>query len=81
MEMILHILMINIKDLKVVEIIRGIQKKVFMLIPYISFFHGQLSFFDTAGKNAQCRRMPKHFLEVACMTGNPCCGKKINIFI
>lgn len=78
MELILHILMLNIKEMKFIEVLRGMQKKIFLMIPYISFFHGQLSFFETAGHNAQCRRAPPQFLDIACMLQSKCCGKEKN---
>lgn len=74
MELILHILMLNISDMKFMELLRATQKKIFLMIPYISFFHGQISFFETAGQNAQCRRSPQQFLDIACMVHSKCCG-------
>lgn len=54
-----------------------LQKGIFRLIPYVSLFHGQLSFFNIAVQNARCRRLPNRLHEVVCLARNsdPCCGK------
>lgn len=58
-----------------------LQKGIFRLIPYVSLFHGQLSFFNIAVQNARCRRLPNRLHEVVCFARqDPCCGKIIIIF-
>ncbi|XP_011251490.2 retinal-specific ATP-binding cassette transporter [Camponotus floridanus] len=52
-----------------------IQKGIFRLIPYISLFHGELSFFNIAAQNARCRRLPNMFQNIICLIpGDVCCG-------
>ncbi|KAM0731026.1 Phospholipid-transporting ATPase ABCA3 [Formica fusca] len=52
-----------------------IQKSIFHLIPYISLFHGQLSFFNIAVQNARCRRLPNRLQDIVCLIpGDFCCG-------
>ena len=58
-----------------VHILQLIEMRVFMLLPSISFFNGQISFFAIANKNAHCRKMPQYLLDLACETRNPCCSK------
>ncbi|XP_050474315.1 phospholipid-transporting ATPase ABCA1-like [Bombus huntii] len=57
------------------KILYSIQKEIFYLIPHISLFNGQLSFFIAALQNARCRRLPNRLQEVVCM-GIPdiCCA-------
>lgn len=57
------------------KILHSIQKGTFRLIPHVSLFHGQLSFFDIALQNARCRRLPNRLQEVVCLgTEDICCG-------
>ncbi|XP_012054736.1 PREDICTED: ATP-binding cassette sub-family A member 1 [Atta cephalotes] len=51
-----------------------LQKRIFRLIPYVSLFHGQLSFFNIAVQNARCRRLPNILHGVVCLAKDPCCG-------
>lgn len=52
------------------------QKVIFRLIPYISLFHGELSFFNIAVQNARCRRLPNILQDIVCLVrGDFCCGK------
>ncbi|KAI4504278.1 hypothetical protein M0802_000749 [Mischocyttarus mexicanus] len=53
-------------------------KRLFRLIPYVSFFHGEFSFFTVAITNAKCRRFPSKILKQLCDQGhssidNDCC--------
>ena len=41
---------------------RKVQKKIFRLIPHISFFHGQVSFLITGLENAHCRYLSRHHI-------------------
>ncbi|XP_011644080.1 retinal-specific ATP-binding cassette transporter-like [Pogonomyrmex barbatus] len=52
-----------------------LQKRLFRLIPYVSLFHGQFSFFKIAVQNARCRRLPNKLQEVVCFAKikDPCC--------
>ncbi|XP_033219403.1 phospholipid-transporting ATPase ABCA1-like isoform X2 [Belonocnema kinseyi] len=61
-------------QLRLSEILRVVEKRVFMLMPFVSFFYGQVSFFTTAEKNAKCRRMPTYFLELDCKNLKACCA-------
>lgn len=63
-------------DLKKAMDQRVIEKKFFMLIPSVSFFYGQHSFFETAKKNADCRKIPKYYSDIVCRSSNKhdCCG-------
>ncbi|KAK9310741.1 hypothetical protein QLX08_000052 [Tetragonisca angustula] len=57
------------------KILHSIQKGTFRLIPHVSLFHGQLSFFNVALQNARCRRLPNRLQEVVCLgTEDICCG-------
>ncbi|XP_039306572.1 retinal-specific phospholipid-transporting ATPase ABCA4 [Solenopsis invicta] len=52
-----------------------LQKRIFRLIPYVSLFHGQISFLNIAVQNARCRRLPNTLHAVVCFAANdPCCG-------
>ncbi|XP_018365508.1 PREDICTED: retinal-specific ATP-binding cassette transporter-like [Trachymyrmex cornetzi] len=51
-----------------------LQKRIFRLIPYVSLFHGQLSFFNIAVQNARCRRLPNILQDVVCIAKDTCCG-------
>ncbi|XP_014231053.1 ATP-binding cassette sub-family A member 3-like isoform X1 [Trichogramma pretiosum] len=74
LELIMHVIALTLSRVKTVKILRAIQKGVFLLVPYLSFFHGQVSFFTTATKNARCRRLPNMLHAVACLTKDVCCG-------
>ncbi|XP_029158875.1 LOW QUALITY PROTEIN: retinal-specific ATP-binding cassette transporter-like [Nylanderia fulva] len=51
------------------------QKAIFRLIPYISLFHGEFSFFIIAVQNARCRRLPNSLQDIVCLIpGDVCCG-------
>ena len=71
----MHVIALTLSDLKSVKILRGIQKGFFLFIPYLSFFHGKVSFFTTATQNARCRRLPNLLHSVSCLTKDVCCGK------
>lgn len=45
------------KNNQMFNIFRNIQKGLFLLVPYVSFFHGQVSFFNNAKINSDCRKM------------------------
>ncbi|XP_012538072.1 phospholipid-transporting ATPase ABCA1 [Monomorium pharaonis] len=52
-----------------------LQKRIFRLLPYVSLFHGQYSFFNIAVQNARCRRLPNRLHAVVCFAArDPCCG-------
>ncbi|XP_033219462.1 retinal-specific phospholipid-transporting ATPase ABCA4-like isoform X2 [Belonocnema kinseyi] len=65
---------IAVGDKSIAEILSVIEKRIFMLLPSVSFFYGQVSFFVTANKNAHCRKMPEYLLKLACEEMNPCCS-------
>ncbi|XP_035743056.1 phospholipid-transporting ATPase ABCA1-like [Vespa mandarinia] len=71
---LLHKVIQSFENLKVLH---SFQKRLFRFIPYVSFFHGQLSFFTVAVTNAKCRRFPSKILQTLCDTGsvylNQCC--------
>ncbi|XP_008203624.1 retinal-specific phospholipid-transporting ATPase ABCA4-like [Nasonia vitripennis] len=75
LETIMYTVNITLGYYKAVEIIRPIQKGIFLLVPYVSFFHSQISFYTTALTNARCKRMPNEFYDVACKSrvGDICC--------
>lgn len=54
----------------------SIQKIVFRLIPHITFFHAQVEFYDTALKNARCRRIPNKLQHILPLILDPCASKK-----
>lgn len=57
------------------KILYSIQKNLFRLIPHVSLFHGQLSFFNIAIQNARCRRLPNRLQDVVCLAlSDVCCG-------
>ncbi|XP_011693141.1 PREDICTED: uncharacterized protein LOC105453123, partial [Wasmannia auropunctata] len=43
-----------------------LQNRIFPLIPYVSLFHGQLSFFKISLRNARCRRLLNNHLDIIC---------------
>lgn len=70
---LLHEVINNFDNLK---ILYSIQKNLFRLIPHVSLFHGQLSFFNIAIQNARCRRLPNRLQDVVCLAlSDICCGK------
>lgn len=73
LELIMHVIALTLSHLKTVRVLRTIQKKIFLLIPYLSFFHGEVSFFTTATQNARCRRLPNVLHDVACLMKDTCC--------
>ncbi|XP_011496889.1 PREDICTED: ATP-binding cassette sub-family A member 1-like [Ceratosolen solmsi marchali] len=73
LELIMHVIALSLSHLKTARVLRSIQKKLFLLIPYLSFFHGELSFFTTATQNARCRRLPNVLHDVACLMKDTCC--------
>ncbi|KAF7399046.1 hypothetical protein HZH66_006943 [Vespula vulgaris] len=70
---LLHVVIQSFQNLKVLH---SFQKQLFRFIPYVSFFHGQLSFFTVAVTNAKCRRFPSKILNALCDMGymDPCCS-------
>ncbi|XP_043500226.1 ATP-binding cassette sub-family A member 7-like [Polistes fuscatus] len=58
------------------QTLQKILQRLFFLIPYVSFFHGEFSFFTVAVQNANCRRFPSKILQQVCSneyTFNKCC--------
>ncbi|XP_076644769.1 phospholipid-transporting ATPase ABCA3 [Halictus rubicundus] len=64
LQYLLHQVFYAISELRVLHMI---QKRLFRLLPHVSLFHGQLSFFNVATQNARCRRLPNRLLEVVCL--------------
>ncbi|XP_014230700.1 ATP-binding cassette sub-family A member 1-like [Trichogramma pretiosum] len=58
---------------KTMNIIRPIQKVLFLMAPYTGFFHAQVSFFSTAKTNANCERMSYYFNPEQLCRATPCC--------
>ncbi|KAJ8686329.1 hypothetical protein QAD02_022123 [Eretmocerus hayati] len=58
--------------------LRKIQKGIFLLIPYVSFFHSQVSFYNTTMTNARCKRLPNEFYDFKCQSkfsvNETCCS-------
>lgn len=52
-----------------------IQRRIFSLLPHVSFTFGYTKFLDIASSNARCRELPNSFIEITCFIGDPCCGK------
>lgn len=75
-QFLVHQLVHNFDYLDVLHII---QKRILRLIPYVSLFHGQISFFNIAVQNARCRRLPNRLRNVTCLLRDPCCGRLRNI--
>ncbi|XP_053973007.1 retinal-specific phospholipid-transporting ATPase ABCA4-like isoform X1 [Hylaeus volcanicus] len=72
LQYLLHEVIHSFENLRVLYLI---QKRLFRLIPHVSLFHGQLSFFDVAIQNARCRRLPDRLLDVVCIgVKDVCCG-------
>ncbi|XP_076238688.1 ATP-binding cassette sub-family A member 17 isoform X2 [Calliopsis andreniformis] len=72
LQYLLHEIIGSFESLKVLHVI---QKRLFQLIPHVSLFHGQLSFFNVALQNARCRRLPNRLQEVVCLGSRDiCCG-------
>ncbi|XP_051153055.1 phospholipid-transporting ATPase ABCA1-like [Leptopilina boulardi] len=61
---------------KLMNILSAINTRTFMLIPSVSFFYGQVNFFQIASKNAFCRKLPKYLENFNCDNGNECCDLK-----
>ncbi|XP_051164051.1 phospholipid-transporting ATPase ABCA3-like [Leptopilina boulardi] len=77
LEAIIFVIMLSTSgDLKKAMDQRVTEKKFFMLIPSVSFFYGQHSFFETAKKNADCRKIPKYYLDIVCRSSkkHDCCA-------
>jgi ATP-binding cassette subfamily A (ABC1) protein 3 len=76
---------VQLDDYEAVQILRPIQKRTFLLIPYLSFFHSQISFYTTAQKNARCKKMPNEFYNTMCNPLHPnldiCCGTIAFLYI
>ncbi|XP_076288268.1 phospholipid-transporting ATPase ABCA3 isoform X2 [Lasioglossum baleicum] len=71
LQYLLHEVIHNFNSLRVLHMI---QKRLFRLLPHVSLFHGQLSFFTVALQNARCRRLPNRLLDVVCLgLKDPCC--------
>lgn len=68
--------MYSFDNLRVLHII---QKRILRFIPYVSLFHGQLSFYNIAIQNARCRRLPDKLHEITCLVADPCCGKIVRV--
>ncbi|XP_058807246.1 phospholipid-transporting ATPase ABCA1-like isoform X2 [Phymastichus coffea] len=73
-ELIMHVISLSLNNIKTIKVFRTIQKGIFLFLPYLSFFHSEISFFTTATQNARCRRLPNLLHEVACLTKDVCCG-------
>ncbi|XP_031838095.1 ATP-binding cassette sub-family A member 17 isoform X1 [Nomia melanderi] len=72
LQYVLHEVIHSLDNLKVLHMM---QKRLFRLIPHVSLFHGQLSFFNVAIQNARCRRLPNRLLDVVCLgLKDICCG-------
>ncbi|XP_076173170.1 ATP-binding cassette sub-family A member 17 isoform X2 [Ptiloglossa arizonensis] len=72
LQYLLHEVIHSFQNLHVLYII---QKRLFRLIPHVSLFHGQLSFFNVAVQNARCRRLPNRLMDVVCLgLRDVCCG-------
>ncbi|KAJ8686324.1 hypothetical protein QAD02_022118 [Eretmocerus hayati] len=72
-DLVMHIIIKNLSHYKFVKILRATQKRVFLLMPYISIFHAEVSFFGTATKNARCRRLPNILHDALCLAEDYCC--------
>lgn len=72
----------SLQDKDVVKIIRSIQKRIFLMIPYVSFLHSQISFYSTTLTNARCKTMPNAIYAATCGAGrdDKCCGKFTEYF-
>ncbi|XP_014205582.1 ATP-binding cassette sub-family A member 3-like isoform X2 [Copidosoma floridanum] len=68
----------TLDDNDIVIFLRPIQRTIFLLFPYVSLLHGQMSFFATAMSNARCRNMPNIFYDTKCTLSyyknDTCCG-------
>ena len=82
-ELILHVIAMTLKNHNYIITLRKIQKGIFLIIPYLSFFHGQQSFFGIALKNSRCRKLPDLLHEFTCLmpVKDVCCGKYYSKFI
>ena len=72
LQFLLHEVIHSFENLKVLH---AFQKRLFRLIPHVSLFHGQLSFFEVALQNSRCRRLPNRLQDVVCLGFRDiCCG-------
>nr|XP_033321242.1 retinal-specific phospholipid-transporting ATPase ABCA4-like isoform X1 [Megalopta genalis] len=72
LQYLLHQVIHSFTNLRVLHMI---QKRLFRLVPHVSLFHGQLSFYNVAVQNARCRRLPNRLLTVVCpRLEDICCG-------
>ncbi|XP_076395704.1 phospholipid-transporting ATPase ABCA3 isoform X2 [Megachile rotundata] len=70
LQYLLHEVIFRFEYLKVLH---AIQKRIFRLIPHVSLFHGQYSFFEIAVQNARCRRLPNRLQSVVCLAPMDIC--------
>ncbi|XP_058807248.1 phospholipid-transporting ATPase ABCA1-like isoform X2 [Phymastichus coffea] len=74
-ELVMYAMKASLSRYKSVEIIRYVQKGVFLCVPYVSFFHTQMSFYLTAMVNARCAKMPNEFYDSQCeQSYDVCCN-------
>ncbi|KOC60391.1 ABC transporter A family member 6 [Habropoda laboriosa] len=72
LQYLLHEVIHSFDSLKVLH---SIQKRLFRLVPHVSLFHGQLSFYNVALQNARCRRLPKRLQDIVCLgLMDTCCS-------
>ncbi|CAK9811271.1 Phospholipid-transporting ATPase ABCA3 [Anthophora quadrimaculata] len=64
LQYLFHMVIHSFDSLKVLH---SIQKRLFRLMPHVSLFHGQLSFYNIALQNARCRRLPKRLQDIVCL--------------
>ncbi|XP_058807201.1 ATP-binding cassette sub-family A member 17-like [Phymastichus coffea] len=57
--------------------VRTLQKGIFLLTPYISFLHGQISFYNSLRINQECKRLYQHNKYQLCLSA-PCCDLRCN---
>ncbi|XP_046465259.1 phospholipid-transporting ATPase ABCA3 isoform X1 [Neodiprion pinetum] len=51
-----------------------LQRRLFSLLPHVSFTFGFSKFLDVAANNARCRGLPNSFGQIACLLQDPCCN-------
>ncbi|XP_012253261.2 phospholipid-transporting ATPase ABCA1-like isoform X1 [Athalia rosae] len=51
----------------------SIQRRIFSLLPHVSFTFGFSKFLEVATNNARCRTLPRGFAAVSCFLNDPCC--------
>ncbi|KAL7306042.1 hypothetical protein TKK_0001506 [Trichogramma kaykai] len=78
LELLMHLVFNSLNSYSIVHVIRSIQKRIFLLTPYISFLHSQISFYTTIQTNSRCRWMPNTFYEIECQnqSSDSCCNFK-----